>query len=105
MVKHIFDKDTFNVRFIEESLYKETWWSGWTRFSWVEVNLINYEGSKIKYTKYQLSIIKLPINVKSVIIGIILSDGHIVLASRSTNAYLIFTQFLAKSAYILFLIF
>lgn len=47
--------------------------------------------AKIKYTRHQLSIVKLLVNVRNVIIGIILSDGNIALAYRSKNAYLMFS--------------
>jgi hypothetical protein len=54
-------------------------------------NIINYSSSPknlviwgnnlystvgIRYTKHELNIVKLPENVRSIIIGIILSDGH-----------------------------
>jgi hypothetical protein len=55
-----------------------------------------------KYTKYVLSIINLPNDIKSIIVGIILSDGHMALNSKAKNAYLILNQSLAKSAYIYF---
>ena len=58
--------------------------------------------TKIRYTKYQLSIVILPKNIESIIIGIILSDGHLSLASRSKNAYLMFSQSLVKLAYLYF---
>jgi LAGLIDADG DNA endonuclease family len=58
--------------------------------------------TKIKYTKHELSIVKLPENIRSIIIGIVLSDGHIALTSRSKNAYLMFSQSLAKLGYIYF---
>ncbi len=51
---------------------------------------ILFSTTRIRYTKHELSIVKLPENVRSVIVGIILSDGHIALASRSINAYLMF---------------
>jgi hypothetical protein len=55
-----------------------------------------------RYTKYELSIIKLPNDIKSIIVGIILSDGHIALNFKGKNAYLILNQSLTKSAYIYF---
>ena len=55
-----------------------------------------------RYTKYELSIIKLPNDIKSIMIGIILSDGHIALNFKGKNAYLILNQSLAKSAYVYF---
>ena len=55
-----------------------------------------------RYTKYVLSIINLPNNIKSIMVGIILSDGHIAFNSKGKNAYLILNQSLAKSAYIYF---
>ena len=55
-----------------------------------------------RYTKYVLSIINLPNDIKSIIVGIILSDGHIALNSKGKNAYLILNQSLAKSAYVYF---
>lgn len=55
-----------------------------------------------RYTKYELSIIKLPNDIKSIIIGIIISDGHIALNFKGKNAYLILNQSLAKLAYIYF---
>jgi LAGLIDADG DNA endonuclease family len=54
----------------------------------------------IRYTKYELSIINLPTNIKSIMVGIILSDGHIALNFKGKNAYLILNQSLAKSAYL-----
>ena len=42
-----------------------------------------------RYTKYELSIINFPNDVKSIIIGIILSDGHMALNFKAKNAYLI----------------
>jgi len=56
-----------------------------------------------RYTKYELNIIKLPNNIKSIILGIILSDGHIALHSKGKNAYLIFNQSLSKLAYVYFI--
>jgi len=58
--------------------------------------------TRIRYTKHELSIVKLPEKVRSVIVGIILSDGHIALTPRSKNAYLIFSQSLAKLTYVYF---
>jgi hypothetical protein len=55
-----------------------------------------------RYTKYELSIVNLPNDIKSIIVGIILSDGHIALNFKGKNAYLILNQSLAKSAYIYF---
>jgi hypothetical protein len=55
-----------------------------------------------RYTKYVLSIIKLPNDIKSIMIGIILSDGHLALNQKGKNAYLILNQSLVKSAYIYF---
>jgi|SRR5579859_1396275 len=55
-----------------------------------------------KYTKYVFSIINLPNDIKSIIVGIILSDGNIAFNSKAKNAYLILNQSLAKSAYIYF---
>ncbi len=63
-------------------------------------NLSSTAGTK--YTKYVLSIINLPNDIKSIIVGIILSDGHMALNSKAKNAYLILNQSLAKSAYIYF---
>ena len=56
----------------------------------------------IRYTKHELSIVKIPYEIKSIFIGIILSDGHLALQSKSKNAYLIFNQSLAKLAYVYF---
>jgi hypothetical protein len=56
----------------------------------------------IRYTKYELSIIKLPNDIKSIMVGIILSDGHVALNFKAKNAYLILNQSLAKSAYVYF---
>jgi hypothetical protein len=56
----------------------------------------------IRYTKYVLSTINLPNDIKSIFIGIILSDGHIALNSKGKNAYLILNQSLTKSAYVYF---
>lgn len=61
-----------------------------------------YSTVGIRYTKHELSIVKLPENVRSIIIGIIFSDGHVALASRSKNAYLLFSQSLAKLTYVYF---
>ena len=55
-----------------------------------------------RYTKYELSIINLPDDIKSIIVGIILSDGHIALNFKGKNAYLILNQSLAKLAYVYF---
>jgi len=62
-----------------------------------------YSTTGERYTKYELSIVKLPNNIKSVMVGVILSDGHIALHSKGKNAYLIFNQSLAKSAYVYFI--
>lgn len=63
-------------------------------------NLSSTAGTK--YTKYLLSIINLPNDIKSIIVGIILSDGHMAINSKGKNAYLILNQSLAKSAYVYF---
>jgi hypothetical protein len=63
-----------------------------------------YSTVGIIYTKHDLSIVKLPENVRSIIIGIILSDGHVALASRSKNAYLLFSRSLAKLTYVYFVL-
>lgn len=63
-------------------------------------NLLSTVG--IRYTKHELNIVKLPNDIKSVIIGIILSDGHLALHSNAKNAYLIFNQSLDKLAYVYF---
>src|ERR1700733_10713941 len=55
-----------------------------------------------RYTKYVLSIINLPNDIKSIIVGIILSDGHMAMNYKGKNAYLILNQSLAKSAYLYF---
>src|SRR5271169_1044337 len=55
-----------------------------------------------KYTKYVLSIINLPNDIKSIMVGIIISDGHIALNSKGKNAYLILNQSLSHSAYLSF---
>ena len=38
MVKHILDKDTFSVRFTEESKIKRVGWVGLKHLSWVQTN-------------------------------------------------------------------
>jgi hypothetical protein len=58
--------------------------------------------AKIKYTKDELSMVKLTKNVRSIIIGIILSDGHLALVNRSENTYLMFSKSLAKLTYVFF---
>jgi LAGLIDADG DNA endonuclease family len=63
-------------------------------------NLSSTAGTR--YTKYELSIINLPNNIKSIMVGIILSDGHIALNFKGKNAYLILNQSLAKLAYVYF---
>jgi LAGLIDADG DNA endonuclease family len=63
-------------------------------------NLSSTAGTR--YTKQILSIINLPNDIKSIIIGIIISDGHLALNYKGKNAYLILNQSLAKSAYIYF---
>jgi hypothetical protein len=55
-----------------------------------------------KYTKYVLSIINLPNDIKSIMVEIILSDSHIAFNFKGKNAYLILNQSLAKSAYVYF---
>jgi hypothetical protein len=51
-------------------------------------------------TQNELNIIILPYFVKSVIIGILLSDGYIVFSTKSKNGRLGITQCLAHSGYI-----
>lgn len=53
-------------------------------------------------SKYELNITKLPNCVRSVIIGLILSDGYIVFSTRSKNGLLGLTQSLAHSSYLYF---
>ena len=65
------------------------------------VNLYSTVGRK--FTQVELNMIKLPCFVKSVIMGILLSDGSLVFAGiRSKNAYLTLTQSLGHSDYIHF---
>lgn len=63
-------------------------------------NLSSTAGTR--YIKHILSIINLPNDIKSIIVGIILSDGHMAFNQKAKNAYLILNQSLAKSAYVYF---
>ena len=56
----------------------------------------------IKLNRIQLAMVRLAPYQKSVIIGLILSDGWLRFTSRSTNALLGFKQSLAHSEYVLF---
>ena len=56
-----------------------------------------------KYTRAELAMVKLPINVRGVIVGLILSDGWLRFSNkRSTNALLGFKQSLIHFEYIWF---
>ena len=59
--------------------------------------------ARIRFTKNELSMVKLPYFVKSVIIGLLLSDGYIVFAPRSKNGRLGLTQSLGHSAYLYYI--
>lgn len=56
----------------------------------------------IKLTKNELNIIKLPCFIKSVMIGLLLSDGYIVFSTKSKNGRLGLTQSLSHSSYLYF---
>jgi len=56
---------------------------------------------KERFSRAELAMVKLPINVRGVIVGLILSDGWLRFAyKRSTNALLGFKQSLIHSEYI-----
>jgi hypothetical protein len=55
-----------------------------------------------KFTQNELNIVKLSYFIKSVIIGILLSDGYIIFSIRSKNGRLGLTQSLFNSAYLYF---
>jgi hypothetical protein len=63
-------------------------------------NLHSTVGEKL--TQNELNIVKLPYFIKSVIIGILLSDGYIIFSTRSKNGRLGLTQSLFNSAYLYF---
>jgi hypothetical protein len=54
-------------------------------------------------TRNELNMLKLPYFIKSVILGLLLSDGYIIFAAKSKNGSLGLTQSLAHSNYIYFL--
>jgi hypothetical protein len=56
----------------------------------------------IKVSKNELNITKLPYFIRSVVIGLILSDGYIVFSARSKNGRLGLTQSLAHLNYLYF---
>ena len=56
----------------------------------------------VKLTQNELNIVKLPYFIKSVIIGILLSDGYIIFSTKSKNGRLGLTQYLSNSAYLYF---
>jgi hypothetical protein len=55
-----------------------------------------------KFTRTESAMVKLPINARAVIVGLLLSDGwlNISSSSRSKNARLGFKQSLAHSGYL-----
>lgn len=61
-----------------------------------------YSTTNIRYNKEELSLVKLPVDIRSIIIGGILSDGHLALHSKGKNANFILNQALAKSHYTFF---
>lgn len=61
-----------------------------------------YSTTNIRYNKKELAIVKLPVDIRSIIIGGILSDGHLALHSKGKNANFILNQTLAKSYYTYF---
>lgn len=63
-------------------------------------NLHSTVGEKL--TQNELNIMKLPYFIKSVIIGILLSDGYIIFSTRSKNGRLGLTQSLFNSVYLYF---
>jgi LAGLIDADG DNA endonuclease family len=61
-----------------------------------------YSTVRIKLSQNELNIVKLSYFIKSVIIGILLSDGYIIFSTRSKNGRLGLTQSLSNSAYLYF---
>ena len=61
-----------------------------------------YSTVGIKLSQNELNIVKLSYFTKSVIIGILLSDGYIIFSTRSKNGRLGLTQSLSNSAYLYF---
>lgn len=52
MVERILDKNMVECSSHSGIIYKEIWLSGWKCLSWVQVNLINYEGSNPPVSVY-----------------------------------------------------
>jgi hypothetical protein len=59
--------------------------------------------AKVRFTRFQLSIVKIPIHIQSIMVGLILSDAWVTFDSKThKNALLGFKQSISKSGYLWF---